>query len=120
MVAPTLPSLNLGVDFGPLITKIEADLIPIAKTSDVTGAVAPLAKTTDVTTAVALLAKTTDVTTAVAPLAKTTDVTTAVALLAKTTDVTTAVGPITDAIGERTNEETIFGQIATLKCLIIK
>jgi hypothetical protein len=165
MVAPT-PFFDVGVDFGQLITKIEADLVPIAKTTDVTLAVAPLAKTSDVTSAVAPLAKTSDVTTAVAPLAKTTDVTAAVAPLAKTTDVTVAVAPlakttdvtaavvplakttdvtaavaplakttdvttavaplsetaqeITEAIGERTNEETIFGQISSLKCLIIK
>jgi hypothetical protein len=132
MVAPT-PFFNVGVDFGPLIKQIETDIVPLAKTSDVTTAVAPLAKTSDVTTAVAPLAKTTDVTTAVAPLAKTSDVTTAVAPLAKTsdvttavaplaktTDVTTAVGPITDAIGVRTHERTIFGQLNRLKNLITK
>src|SRR6266436_887591 len=101
MVAPKLSSLNLGVDFAPLITTIEADLVPIAKATDVTAAVAPLAKATDVTTAVAPLATATDVTAAVAPLSRTAQ-------------------EITDAIGERTNEETIFGQISGLKCLIIK
>src|SRR5215471_14211419 len=115
-MVPPSPFFNVGVDFNPLIQRIETDLVPIATTTDVTAAVAPLATTTDVTAAVAPLATTTDVTAAVAPLATTTDVTAAVAPLATTTDVQ----EITDAIGERTNEETIFGQISSLKCLIVK
>jgi hypothetical protein len=60
MVAPT-PFFNVGVDFGPLITKLEADLVPIAKTADLQ----PLAKTAELQP----LAKTAEL----QPLAKTTD-----------------------------------------------
>jgi hypothetical protein len=69
MVAPT-PFFNVGVDFGPLITKLEADLVPIAKTADLqplatTADLQPLAKTADLQP----LAKTADL----QPLAKTAD-----------------------------------------------
>jgi hypothetical protein len=99
MVAPT-PFFNVGVDFGPLITKLEADLVPIAKTAELqplakTAELQPLAKTADLqplakTADLQPLATTADLqplaTTAdLQPLAKTADL----QPLAKTTDLGT-------------------------------